>query len=63
MMGFIDKDLAPGSSYTYTVRVTDAFGNLLNLGTTNSVTISAGSQSQYANDVVNDGATRLLAPR
>jgi PKD repeat protein len=57
MMGFIDKSLAPGSSYTYTVRVTDAFGNLLNLGTTNSVTISAGSQSQYAQDVVNDGAT------
>ena len=43
--------------HTYTVRVTDPFGNLLDLGTTNSVTISAGSQSQYASDVVNDGAT------
>jgi large repetitive protein len=56
MMGFIDKNLTPGSTYTYTVHATDPFGNTLNLGSA-TVTISAGSQSQYAQDVVNDGAT------
>ena len=54
-MGYLDKGL-PGSSYTYKVKVTDPSGNLLNLGASNSATISSGTQSQYEKDVAADGA-------
>ena len=57
MMGFSDSGLTPGATYTYTVKVSDPFGNTLNLGASPPVTISTTSVSQYAQDVVNDNAT------
>ncbi|MGI8870707.1 MAG: LamG-like jellyroll fold domain-containing protein [Mycobacteriales bacterium] len=54
-MGFVDTGLTPGATYTYTVRVSDAFGNTLTLPNT-SVTVTTTEQSQYAVDVLGDGA-------
>jgi trimeric autotransporter adhesin len=55
--GFIDTGLAPGSTHTYRVRVTDPFGNVLTSATSAPVTISNATLSPYANDVINDSAT------
>ena len=63
MLGFIDKNLTPGSSYTYTVRAVDPFGNTLNLGTTSSVTISAGSAERLLQRRGRRRRHGLLAPR
>ena len=57
MMGFVDKSVVAGSKYTYTVKVTDPFGNILWLPATNQVTIGAGTTSTYEKDVVQDGAS------
>ena len=58
MMGFIDTRCHAGHVVHLPVKVTDPFGNLLNLvPTTNSVTIRTVPQSQYSKDVVGDGAT------
>ncbi|WP_246136334.1 LamG-like jellyroll fold domain-containing protein [Leekyejoonella antrihumi] len=57
MLGFVDKGLTPGSSYTYSVKVSDPFGNTITLPKTNSVTIGSNAVSQYSNDVTGDGAT------
>ena len=57
MRGFRDTGLTPGAKYTYTVRVSDPDGNLLNLGSTSAVTVSSASTSAYSNDVTSDGAT------
>lgn len=56
-LGFIDKGLTPGSSYTYTIKVSDPDGNSLTLPKTNSVTIGSTQPSQYDTDVANDGAS------
>ena len=50
-----DKTVAPGSTYTYTVRAVDANGNA---ATSQPVTATAtsGSASDYANAVLDDGA-------
>ena len=57
MMGFIDKGVTAGTSYTYTIKVTDPSGNVLTLPKTNSVTVSNATQSAYAQDVLGDGAS------
>ena len=57
--GFNDTGLAPGSTHTYQVRIKDAFGNLLWSPKSNTVTISSGSQSPYAQDVKTDGAAHF----
>jgi PKD repeat protein len=54
-MGYTDRGLTPGATYTYTVRVKDPLGNTATL-TTNAVTISTDQVGDYAQDVVNDGA-------
>ena len=46
----------------YQVRINDAFGNDLELQE-QRVTVSSGAQSQYAQDVLDDGAAALLAAR
>ena len=56
-LGFYDKGLAPGSSHTYTVKVTDPLGNVQTLPTTNRATVSSETASPYSADVVADGAT------
>ena len=56
-MGYVDKGLTAGSSYTYRVTASDAYGNTYNLPTTNSVTIAGGTLSNYAQDVLNDNAS------
>jgi PKD repeat protein len=55
--GFNDTGLAPGSTHTYQVRIADPFGNVQWSPKSNAVTISSGSQSQYAKDVAADGAS------
>ena len=54
--GFTDTGLAPGSTHTYQVRISDPFGNTTWSPKSNVVTISSGTQSQYAQDVAADGA-------
>ncbi|MFF1635008.1 LamG-like jellyroll fold domain-containing protein [Leifsonia sp. NPDC058248] len=56
-MGYIDSGLAPGSSHSYRVYVTDPFGNQISrLG--NTVTISAtNTGGAYADSVKNAGAS------
>ncbi|MFF1574141.1 PKD domain-containing protein, partial [Leifsonia sp. NPDC058292] len=56
-MGFIDNGLAPGSTHSYRLYVTDPFGNQISrLG--NTVTISAAnSGGAYANSVIAAGAS------
>lgn len=39
-MGYTDSGLSPGATYTYQVKVTDPYGNVLWLPKTNTVTIS-----------------------
>ena len=39
-MSFTDTGLTPGASYTYTVKATDPFGNVLTMPVTNSVTVN-----------------------
>ncbi|WP_449062595.1 LamG-like jellyroll fold domain-containing protein, partial [Planomonospora algeriensis] len=55
--GFVDTGLAPGSTHTYRIRVVDPSGNTVGSGTSAPVTVSsAGSLSDYAEAVVDDGA-------
>lgn len=56
-IGVVDRGLTPGATYTYTIRAKDPDGNVRNLGTSNSVTVAAGSSSAYSDAVVEDGAT------
>jgi PKD repeat protein len=55
-MGYTDRGLTPGATYTYTIRVKDPLGNTATL-TSNAVTISSTQVGAYAQDVVNDGAS------
>ncbi len=53
-MGFTDKNLTPGQSYSYRVRVQDSFGNV-KTGNATSVTVSAtGDYNAYAKTVQSD---------
>jgi len=56
-MGFVDTGLAPGSTHSYQVLITDPFGNQRWSAKSNTVTIGAGTQSQYNKDVLADGAS------
>lgn len=56
MLGYLDKSAVPGQSYTYTVKASDPWGNTLNLGSSNSVTVVSGTTSLYVGDVTGDGA-------
>ena len=58
-LGFIDKNLTPGATYRYQVRITDPNGNILWSPVSNNVTIGAGSSSAYADAVRDDGAEHL----
>ncbi len=55
--GFTDAGLAPGSTHTYQVRISDPFGNTLWSPKSNVVTISSGAQGQYTQDVLAAGAS------
>ncbi|NRD26727.1 PKD domain-containing protein [Frigoribacterium sp. VKM Ac-2836] len=57
-LGFVDKDLAPGSTHSYRVRATDPLGNTA-LGDGVDVTVTADKVSPYAKQVAADGATSL----
>jgi len=57
--GFTDTGLAPGSTHTYQIRISDPFGNVTWSPRSNVVTISSGSQGQYAQDVAADGAAHF----
>ncbi len=58
-LGFIDKNLTPGATYRYQVRITDPSGNILWSPVSNNVTIGTGSPSAYADTVRADGAEHL----
>lgn len=56
-LGYIDKNLTPGSTHTYQVRTTDPFGNTT-LSQSVSVTVATtGSLNSYDNSVISDGAS------
>jgi PKD repeat protein len=58
-LGFVDKNLTPGTTYRYQVRITDSTGNVLWSPVSNNVTIGNGSPSAYADAVRADGAEHL----
>jgi len=57
-LGFVDKDLAPGSTHSYRIRATDPLGNTV-LGDGVDITVTADKASPYARQVAADGATSL----
>ncbi len=56
-LSYLDSGLSPGSTHTYKIRVSDPLGNTLTSPSSSPVTIASGTISQYAKDVVNDGAS------
>ncbi|MGI8331772.1 LamG-like jellyroll fold domain-containing protein [Actinomadura scrupuli] len=58
-IGFFDAGLAPGSSHTYRVRVSDPAGNSVTSATSAPVTAGSGTASGYESAVVADGASDL----
>jgi PKD repeat protein len=56
-MSYVDTGLAPGSTHTYYVRVTDPFNNAQNGPVSAAVTVAAGGPNAYVSDVLADGAT------
>jgi hypothetical protein len=58
VLGFVDKDLVPGSTHGYRIRATDPLGNTV-LGDGLNVTVTADKASPYATQVAADGATSL----
>ncbi|MET0977080.1 MAG: PKD domain-containing protein [Leifsonia sp.] len=56
-MKFVDTGLTPGATYTYRIRVTDPFGNVVNGNNVSVVVASTGSISDYAADVLDDNPT------
>ncbi|WP_277959822.1 PKD domain-containing protein [Frigoribacterium faeni] len=57
-LGFVDKDLAPGSTHSYRIRATDPLGNTV-LGDGVDVTVTADKASPFVKQVAADGATSL----
>ncbi len=53
-LSYVDKNLTPGSSHSYKVRVTDPFGNTV-LSSATSVTISSTTVDPYAASVLANG--------
>ncbi|MCW2915157.1 MAG: Conserved secreted protein of unknown function, putative domain [Actinomycetia bacterium] len=59
-LGFYDGSLTPGSTHTYTVRVTDPSGNSITSAASSTVTVGSGTSSGgYEGGVVSDGASDL----
>lgn len=56
-IGYLDKGLTAGSTYTYQVKVSDPDGNVAWLPTTSSVTVSNAPASTYDDDVLSAGAS------
>ena len=56
MMSFTDSGLPPGS-YTYTIKVSDPFGNTLTLPATTAVNATLVAKNTYVSDVLKDGAS------
>jgi PKD repeat protein len=57
-MGFTDTGLAAGSSHTYRVSATDAFGNVVTSPTVTVTASGTGTLSAYARTVEADGASQ-----
>jgi PKD repeat protein len=57
-MGFVDRGLTAGKTYTYRIRATDPVGNTV-LGDTAPVTVTSADPSPYVDAVRADGATNL----
>jgi PKD repeat protein len=55
-LGFVDEDLAPGSTHSYRLRATDPLGNTV-LGDGTGVTVTDAAASPYTTRVAADGAT------
>ncbi|WP_022883451.1 PKD domain-containing protein [Glaciibacter superstes] len=53
-MHFLDSGLTPGATYTYRIRVSDPFGNVINGNNVSVVVSSTGTISSYAEDVLDD---------
>lgn len=61
-LSYVDRNVSPGGSYSYQVRVRDPHGNLV---TSPSVSTQVSSDSSYADLVISDGAAhqwRLGSP-
>ena len=56
-LGFLDKDLAIGSTHTYQVKASDPYNNSSISPASAPVTVSSSVPSTYANDVTGDGAS------
>jgi PKD repeat protein len=56
-LSYIDSGLAPGSTHTYYVRVTDPFNNAQNGPSSAPVTVASGGPNAYVTAVLGDGAT------
>ncbi|WP_338673502.1 LamG-like jellyroll fold domain-containing protein [Streptomyces sp. SCSIO 30461] len=54
-LSYTDKNVTPGSTYTYRVTATDAAGNASGLSSTVTVTVPTSAQN-YAAQVLDDGA-------
>ena len=61
--GFIDTGLAPGSTHSYQVRITDPFGNAQWSPKSNVVTIRSAAQGQYTQAVTRRRLALLAAGR
>jgi Concanavalin A-like lectin/glucanases superfamily/PKD domain len=55
-LAYVDKNLTPGSTHTYKVRVTDPLGNTVLSSASPAVTISSVAQDAYSATVIADGA-------
>jgi PKD repeat protein len=55
-MGFVDRGLTAGKTYTYRIRATDPLGNTV-LGDTAPVTVTSSEPSDYVDAVRADGAS------
>jgi PKD repeat protein len=55
-MGYVDTGLAAGSTHTYQIIATDAFGNIAKSTPVSVTTATEGSVSDYAKGVLADGA-------
>ena len=58
-LGFVDTGVAPGSSHTYRVSVTDTAGNTFTGSRSDAVTVSSSAGDPYEKAVAADGATSL----
>lgn len=55
-LGFVDTGLAPGSSHTYKLTISDPAGNSTTSPRSTAVVISSATQNAYSAEVIGDGA-------